>query len=366
MRVVVTIQHPAHVHFFKHAIRELEAQDHEVHVFAREKEMAIDLLETYDIDYEVLAGESDSLASLAMVQATYEAKLLRRARKIDPDVITAIGGVAASHVAKVTDAKSVVFYDTEHAELIQQLAYPFADAVFTPDCFRREVEAPHVRYAGYHELAYLHPDRFDPDPSVLDDLGVEVGDDEQLVVCRLVEWGASHDVGNGGFDDIEDVVSQLEDAGGKVLITAEGDLPESLESYQVSVAPERMHDLLAHADLFVGEGATMAAESAVLGTPAVYVNTLSMGYTDELEDYGLLYHFDGEERHQRGLHQSVEILEREAPTFWEGRRESMLADKTDAPDMILRAIETVVPEDVALREEARLRREARREEVTTT
>ncbi|USZ78426.1 DUF354 domain-containing protein (plasmid) [Halorussus vallis] len=352
MTVVVTVQHPAHVHFFKHAIENWEAAGHEVRVFAREKEMAIDLLEAYDIDHEVLAGASDSLLSLARVQATYEARLLRRALALDPDVITAIGGVAAAHVAAATGAKSVVFYDTEHAELIQRLAYPLADAVFTPDCFGREVEAPHVGYAGYHELAYLHPDRFDADPAVVEGLGADP--DDRLVVLRLVDWGASHDVGNGGFGDVREVVERLEAAGGEVLITAEGALPSDLESRRVSVAPERMHDLLAHADLFVGEGATMAAESAVLGTPAVYVNTLSMGYTDELADYGLLYHFDGEERHRRGLDRAVAVLEDGDPETYAERREAMLADKTDAPGMVERAVAAVAsgtPDDRTRREE---------------
>ncbi len=36
--------------------------------------------------------------------------------------------------------------------------------------------------------------------------------------------------------------------------------------------------LLAYATLFIGEGATMASECAVLGTPAIYVNSLQLGY----------------------------------------------------------------------------------------
>ena len=49
--------------------------------------------------------------------------------------------------------------------------------------------------------------------------------------------------------------------------------------------------MLAFAGLYVGEGATMASEAAVLGTPAVYVNTLTMGYVQDEERYGLLHHF---------------------------------------------------------------------------
>ena len=337
MRVVVTIQHPGHVHFFKHAISVLEDRDHEVFVFARENEVAVDLLEAYEIDHEVLAGESDSLLSLASVQATYEARLLRRARRIDPDVITAIGGVAAAHVGTAIRARSVVFYDTEHASLITRLAYPFADVVCTPSCYQADVGSKHRRYPGYHELAYLHPGRFEPDRSVRERAGYVA--DEPLVVTRLSDWGASHDVGQGGFDTVRAVVDRLEGAGAQVAVTAEGALSPSLEPYRLETPPERMHDWLAAADLVVSEGATTAAEAAVLGTPAVYVNSQSLGYTTELEMvYGLLFAYHGDDRHERGLEKAVSILDDDA-TPWQRRRESLLEDRIDVTDRIVTELE---------------------------
>ncbi|WP_226040726.1 DUF354 domain-containing protein [Natrinema sp. DC36] len=338
MRAIVTIQHPGHVHFFKHAIRELQSQGHELHVFARENEVTVELLERAGIDHEVLAGESNSLFSLAAVQATYETRLLRRARRIGPDVITAIGGVAAAHVASVVGAKSVVFYDTEHATIITKLAYPFADVVCTPECYQGDIGPKHRTYPGYHELAYLHPDRFEPDPAVLEDAGLEP--DDTLVVMRLSSWDSSHDVGQGGFDDPVDVVERLEDAGATVLLTSEVDLPAELESRRYTMAPDRMHDLLAYADCFVGEGATMAAEAAVLGTPAVYVNSLALGYVTELdEEYDLVFSYNGEDRHAKSLERAVSIVEDGDQSTWQRRRDRLLADRVDVTDVIVREVE---------------------------
>lgn len=337
MRVVITIQHPGHVHFFRHPIAELEARGHDVHVFARESDVAIALLEAYDIDHEVLAGESDSLLSLAAVQATYESRLLARARRVDPDVITAIGGVAAAHVASVLRTKSVVFYDTEHATLITKLAYPFADVICTPSCYRDDLGAKQVRYPGYHELAYLHPDRFDPDPSVLESVGLD-GDDEFAVV-RLSSWEASHDVGHGGLSDPRAVVDRLEDAGLEVLLTAEGRPPADLESAQFSTPPDRLHDLLAHANIVISEGATTATEAAVLGTPAVYANPLSLGYTAELEsEYGLLFECTDENRQRCTLDAIDSILERDEET-WAHRRTRMLEDRIDVTSFVVDRLE---------------------------
>ena len=346
MRVVVTIQHPAHVHFFRHAVAELRDLGHEVSVFAREKEVAVELLEAYGVDHEVLAGSAGSLPELAAVQLGYEVRLLRRVRRIDPDAIVAVGGVAAAHVGAALGVPSVVFYDTEHASLIGRLAFPFADVVCTPDCYDGDLGRTHRRYPSYHELAYLHPDRFTPDPAALDGVGLEPGD--SYVVLRLVEWGASHDVGHGGVDDAPDLVARLERAGARVLVTAESGLPDALEPYRVSIAPEAIHHLLYYADAFVGEGATMAAESAVLGTPAVYVNSLSMGYTNELEShYGLLFGFDGAERQERAREKAVELVEDGDRATFRRRRERLLDDKVDATDVVVREVLSAATTEVA-------------------
>jgi hypothetical protein len=335
MRICVAIQHPAHVHFYRHAIRELEADGHGISIVVRESEVATDLLDAYGFDYRTL-GKSASGPRLFAAQAGYEARLLSHARRFDPDVITAIGGSAAAHVASLVGARSVVFTDTEHATLTNRLMAPFADEIWTPECFHVDFGAKQVRYPGYHELAYLHPDRFDPDPSVLDDLGAA---GEEYAVLRLVSWDASHDAGATGIDDVGDVVDRLEATGTRVLITAEGDVPPRVRDRTAAIEPHRMHEVLAGASLFVGEGATMAAESAVLGTPAVYVNTLRMGYTDELEArYGLLYNCQGSFRHRNALETAEAILAGEEDRDWAATRDRLLSRTVDTTDVILAAL----------------------------
>ena len=48
MTILVDIVHPADVHFFKHAIREWERRGHKVVVTARDKEMTLKLLKSYE------------------------------------------------------------------------------------------------------------------------------------------------------------------------------------------------------------------------------------------------------------------------------------------------------------------------------
>lgn len=333
MRVLVTVQHPADVHLFRNAIAHLQENGHEVRVLAREKDIVLDLLDCYDIDHSLHAGPAETLLELAHVQARYELDILRETRAFEPDVLAADSEPGIAHAGVLTGTPSVVFSDTEHAAIQNSLAYPFADRVVTPECYRDEVGAKQVRYPSYHELAYLHPDRFTPDESVRE--AVMNDPESPFVLLRLVSWSSAHDIGNSGFRDPVEVVSKLEAAGAEVAISAEGSLPPALREKRLDAPADRIHDVLACADLCLGESATMVAESAVLGTPAVYVSTLRLGYLDDLESaYGLVSNHPGRNRQERGIEAALELLAEPKET-WETRRERLLEEATDTTAVIV-------------------------------
>jgi uncharacterized protein len=340
MRIIITIQHPAHVHFFREIIAMLQQRGHEVFVFARDKDIALSLLEEYGIDHTVLAGSANSITELARVQATYEAKLFREALRIRPDVMTAIGGVAVSHVAPLVGARSVVWIDNEGVQS-HRITTPLAHIICTPKRFRDDYGDGHVRYDGFHELAYLHPDRFSPDPDRLREYGVEPTDPYYFV--RFREWSALHDVGEAGFchEAKRELVSFL-DEHGEVYVSSESDLPEEFAPHRLPVPPHLVHDLLAYANLYVGDSATMATEAAVLGTPSVRAQSFA-GRDDmtnflELADYGLLYSTADEWKAVEKAKSLVQTADRE--TF-RRRRDRLLAEKIDvtgfATDLLVRA-----------------------------
>ncbi|WP_132059385.1 DUF354 domain-containing protein [Halorussus amylolyticus] len=339
--VTFTVTHPHDAHLFRHAIAELSAAGYRIYVFAREKEMAVELLKAYDIPHMVLSGDHTSKGGLIKSWLTFEYNLLRQVRALDPDLMVAEVGVATSQVSAILGVDSLVFVDAEHATLQNRLAFPFADRICTSRCFWDEIGSKQVRYDGYQELAYLHPDRFDPDPAVLDEAGLS--EDDTFVVLRAVGWNAAHDIGGSGFDGLEAVVSDLESTGAEVVITSEEPLPDHLEPYRVSVASHRMHDLMYYADLYVGESPTMATESAVLGTPAIYVSTIRMGYTEDIEErYGLLFNYSGEDRQMRALSKAKAILTDSDPEEWAEKRRRLLADNRDTTDVIVEQVREMV------------------------
>lgn len=341
MKIIFTIQHPAHVHLFRNAIEHLESRGDQVYVFAREKDIALELLDIYDIDHTVLAGASHSLGGLALRQAQYEVNLLRHARRIKPDVMLAMSEPGVAHVSSILGCPGIIFTDTEYATLQNALAFPLADRICTPTCYQDEIGEKQVWYPGYHELAYLHPNQFTPEPDVLSD--VDLSPDDSFTIIRVNAFNAAHFRGDAGFTDLKSVIERIEDAGTDVLITSEPDLPPSLEKYNANVPLHKMHDLMYYADITIGESATMAAESAVLGTPAIFISTSRRGYTDELGDrYGLVYTFSGEDRQEAGLEKAVSILEDYEGEQWAQKRQNLLADKIDTTEFILEQINSVV------------------------
>lgn len=302
--------------------------------------MTSDLLTTFDIEHTVLAESQDSLAGTALSQAKYESKLLREAWLFQPDVLTSIGGIEISHIAPVVGARSLAFMDTP-SQLAYRLTTPNLNVTCVPAAYNGNAQGEVRRYDGYHELAYLHPDRFSYEPDKLKLHGVDPTN--RLFVVRLVDWGAYHDVGLNGFDAItRDNLVSLLDQHGDVYITSEQSLPPSLAKYELDIPPHLIHDLLKAAELYIGDSGTMATEAAVLGTPAIRVSSLvedgDMGNFVELEQqYGLLESFASG---QPALEKVREFLDSPpAPADWDQRRKQLLSDKRDVTSYAVEQLE---------------------------
>jgi len=141
------------------------------------------------------------------------------------------------------------------------------------------------------EQCYLQKEYFRPNNKILKKLKLKKSN--KFVIIRLVSWKASHDIGHKGFslDYLERLIELVENHA-KVFISVEGDIPEKLEKYKLSIDPTEIHNILYYAELFIGEGATMASECAVLGTPSIYVNSLSAGSLESQSKENLIYLFN--------------------------------------------------------------------------
>lgn len=339
MRILFDILHPAHVHFFRNAIEILKEKGHQVTVTARDKDLTIRLLNTYRIQCVCISHEAGSKLGLARELLLRNLRLARIVRRLEPDVMVSIGGVSTSQVGFLTRTRNLIFYDTENATVSNLLSYPFATEVITPSCYRSRVIGRHTTYSGYHELAYLHKRRFVPDTEVLEKHGVDPSNPYSVV--RFVSWKAIHDVKATGFslDHKRELVRILERFG-EVYITSESSLPGYFDRFRLPIPPHLIHHLLAFSQMFIGESATMASESVVLGTPAVYLDVVGRGYTDEQERrYELCFNFRPWEAEQ-AIKKAANIMRdrlKDSPEF-KLRVERMLSEKVDVTEYIVKRI----------------------------
>jgi predicted glycosyltransferase len=337
MRILISMGHPADIYLFKNLIWVLEKHGHEIKITARDKDVLLYLLDYYGFDYTVISTMGKSLLGLGKEMLIRTYRLFKIARDFKPDIIVAVGDPSISMVGKLLKVPSVTFSDTEHSNYVNLVSFSFSDVICTPSCYKKDIGRKQIRYNGYKELAYLHPNYFTPNPAVLEGMGLSK--DDTFIILRFVSWTASHDVGHQGIQDKTALVRELEKYG-QVFITSEGLLGGGLAKYKIKVS--KMHDLLYYATLLYGESATMASECAVLGTHAIYCDFAGRGYTDEEEEkYGLVFNFKLDEDSLRtSLEKAVELLEdNNLKNLGRNKREKLLKDKIDVTALMVWFIE---------------------------
>ena len=343
MRILVDMGHPAHVHMFKNMIWKLEENKHEVKITARDKDVALNLLDAYEFNYEFLGKHRTRLASKICGAIKTNYGLYKIAKNFNPDIlIGASGNFYIAQVSRLVGKPSVIFEDSEPDKSIYWLCEPFVTTICTPFCFKGKLNPKkHVRYDGYKELAYLHPNYFKPDPVILEELNLNKED--KFVILRFVAWQASHDIGRSGFDleTKQRLVKEIEKHA-RVFITSERPLPKEFEKYRITIPTHRIHDLLYYAQMLIGDSQTMTTEAGILGTPAIRCNSFvgggDMGNFIELEKkYGLIHSYRDP---NEALNKALELFKNDnLKKEWQKKREELLSEKIDVTKFMVEFIE---------------------------
>ena len=293
--------------------------------------------------------------------------MLRTLLQFRPDISLGHSSMYAAQMSWLLGIPHLSVEDTGNMEQVR-LYKPFAKAILVPESFHRELGNKMIRYAGNHELAYLHPNQFTPDevyqlpenssfkfhhPSPVTRHHSPVTC-HPFIILRFVAWHASHDKGHNGIS-IENKRKAFKEFSkfGQVFISAEGSLPEDLEPYRLSIPQEKFHDVLASASLVYGESATVASEACCLGVPAIYLDNTGRCYTQEEEEkYGLIFNFtESAEDQERSIQKGIELLS--TPGIreeWQKRRDRMLDDKIDITAFLVWFVENW-PESMKIMQE---------------
>jgi predicted glycosyltransferase len=340
MTVLFVTGHPAQIHNFRIVKRLLEAKGHKVVWVSSKKDISFELLKLYGIKaYEITRPTKGFVSKLKalFVNSVIIFKIIRK-EKVDFIVsrvspFAAIAGklLGKSHIA-LADTESSGIYDTIFTKLL--------DSLITSTTFKRNLRKDQIRINSNIELFYLHPNHFRPNDSIYDYL--KISKEEKFVILRFVSWEAYHDKGLTGFNDENKVKAVKEFSKfAKVFISAEGSLPCEIEQHRILIPFDKMHDALYYSSLFFGEGASMAAESSVLGSPAIFLNDNWSGNALDLMKYELFYSYKSNIEDQlKAIEKGVELLSNsDLKSNMQSKLETYFTDKIDASSFLTWFIE---------------------------
>lgn len=348
MKIFIDIGHPAHIHYFKHLIKILGDKRHTFFVSARDRGMVKELLDHYKIEYYNRGKGKTGIIGKLWYMLVADLRLLLKSIKFKPDLFLSFGSPYNAQVASMLRKPAITMDDTEHAKFGHAMYKPFTSVFLNPVNFNKSFGAKQIFFRSYIELSYLHPNYFVPDSGILRELGLK--NDEKFCILRFVSWEANHDIGHTGLSNADKVrLVMLLKKKYRVFVSSEGEYPAEIAEYAFRLPPHKMHDALAFADLFIGEGATMASECAMLGTPAIYINSIVCETLNEQEKkYGLVHNFHS----TVGFFEKVEELISVSNLKEEqvAKRNKMLAEKIDVTAFMVWFIENY-PESARIMKE---------------
>lgn len=343
MKILVDITHPKDVNIFKDVVNKLEERGHEVKIIASNKENVLEILDSYGFEY-VRKNHYKGLFKKAAGMIKNDYIIYKVSKEFKPDIFTSFGSPYAAQVSKLFGKKHISFSDTDSDSVVLDhfiiTTLAFSEVNYVPSCHRKQGGKKYKKFNGYYELAYLHPNNYSSDSSVLDKLNMSKN--QKYIILRFSALNAHHDLEAQGFNfktekEIDEYVKALQQYG-LVFITSEVKLSAELERYKLKIPPDKFHSFLSFSSLYIGEGASMASEAAILGVPSIYVSNTRRGYLDELEEkYDLVYTLEDKDK---ALEKAVSILQdKDALKKWQCKRNKMLNEKIDTVAFMVDAVE---------------------------
>lgn len=271
MKYIFELNHPKHYYQFKYIMQQLLHDGHEIKVLARDKDVLLKVLEQEGVEYEIFGLHQKKMADKIIGTPKLIHNYLRIARRYKPDIIVSKASFYGCMVAKLVGARSVIFPDSEVVKVTNRYVVPLATMVVTPGTFGLDYGPKHKRIKGLFEDCYLSPDvlkNAQKDNRVAETLH------SPYAILRFVGWYANHDVNNSGLtlDEKKEIIRAIEDHM-TVYISSEKELPDELQQYKLPTLANQIHQVLAGADLYLGDSQTMATEAALLGAPAIRSNS---------------------------------------------------------------------------------------------
>jgi hypothetical protein len=284
MKIWIDLTNSPHVVVMRPLIANLRERGHDVEVTARDFAQTLGLCERFGIQCTAIGHHRGAgLWSKATGLAARSRELARWARGREFELALGHGSNDVTVAAALLRIPSATMFDYEWAGVQHNVNCRLARAVVVPDAipaerlYRYGARGKIRAYPGLKEEYYLAD--FEPDASVLDELGLDRS--RPITVVRTPpEVSLYHRFENDLFAQ---VLERLRGTQAVVLARTPEQRARLAEAGGL-ITPDRAVDaqsLVAFADLVISAGGTMNREAVALGTPVYTVFEGKLGAVDE-------------------------------------------------------------------------------------
>lgn len=285
-RLLIQFLHIADVNFFKNAIKILKSH-FDIILSARLRGNLISILQKELSGFPVypIGRHVPRLYQKVTNEPLRYLKQIYLLNKIGVDYCTSFGAIGVGFAAKLKGVPYIVFEDDEVYKLDIYIARLTATKLVVPTSLMirgRNVST----YNGLKELAYLHPRYFTPNIKALVGYGIER---EKYLFIRQVKRTLNYRHLTNIFPHL---VKELKNRGYNILLSIEDkSLLNMFKGYcEILREPvEDIYSLIKYASLTISSGDTMARESCLLGTPAIYTGGRKMSVNKELVEMKCMF-----------------------------------------------------------------------------
>lgn len=283
MKILIDINHPAHVHYFRNFIKLMEAKGHKFCVINRDSKMINQLLDYYEINHTIRNKRPEKKGTFASMMNLMRMTLwcIRKSFLFRPDLFMGFASSACAITSWLYRKPCVLLDDTEFNSTNHKIYMRFCSTVLTPFYFSKKLDGgeKQIYFHAFIEQLFLHSRYFKSSTDILDELGLKRG---EYVVIRFSAFNAHHDMmANPLSEDFKkNIISKIARKY-RVVISFEQESDDPFyQPFLIKFPPDKMHDIEANAKFLVTEGITMASESFILGVPYLLINPLKCGYID--------------------------------------------------------------------------------------
>ena len=300
--VIIDITHYPHVNFYKHAIKILIEKNVDVHVILRPRGKLVSIFqkECPNVPFVLIGQHRKTIYGKMFDLVERDIAFLKYLRKTEFNAGTGFGSINIAHTTRFFGKPAIIFGDDIEYKLVYYLIKPFATKlVMSSSAHGKNL----LKYNGFKELAYLHPNHFKPDKKALEPYDLN---QYEYVFIREVS-SASLNYRKMEMGKLSKILNYLKEKDLKIVLSIEDKSLINLFKDHCIILKEPVediHSLLHFAAFTVSSGDSIARESCLVGTPAIYTGGRDMAINNELIKRSSMFKVEDE----KGIKNTIEYI----------------------------------------------------------